>query len=63
MSIEEDEYAERIAEVQRTLINLLDADPFLGDAYAWMNDLWYEGPLAPLLQFFQDNRSEIEELA
>lgn len=56
--------AERITEVKETLARIINANPELGHAYPFEleGDVLYEGPLVPLLEFFQEWRSEIEEL-
>lgn len=61
---EAEERAERIGGVKAELSDLINHDPKLGQAYPWEieGDIYYEGPLAALLEFFQENRSELEEL-
>lgn len=61
---EQEERAERISEVKADLSSIINRDPKLGHAYPYEieGDILYEGPLAALLEFFQENRSELEEL-
>lgn len=61
---EEEERAARIVAVKEDIANRINADPSLGSAYPWEleEDILYDGPLAALLEFFQENRSELEEL-
>lgn len=56
--------AEHVAELKESLSNLINGDRNLGTAYPFEieGDIYYEGPLAALLEFFQENRSELEEL-
>lgn len=58
------EYEDRVTELKTGLSKVINEDRELGTAYPWEfeNDILYEGPLSPLLEFFQEWRSEIEEL-
>lgn len=61
---EQEEQAERISAIKEILSLLINENPFLGSAnpFELENDIFYSGPLAALLEFFQENRSELEEL-
>lgn len=61
---EQEERAERISELKKTLSDVINHRSNLGHAYPFEieGDILYEGPLTPLLEFFDDYRSELEEL-
>lgn len=62
-AIEQAEYEERMIEVKQQLIEAIarySPDAYVDDRQS--DDIHYEGPISPLLEFFQEWRSEIEEL-
>lgn len=62
MSVEDEEYTERLQEVRDELGELLVFAGFQAEKYRLENDIWVAGSLHDLMEFCQENRSEIEEL-
>lgn len=62
-AIEQAEYEERIQEVKDQVRGAIEFSIPTGFVFGQTdNDLLYSGPLSPLLEIFQEYRSEIEEL-
>lgn len=59
---EQEERAERIAEVKRELADDLNQYGVAAFPFMLENDVFVEGPLSVIMEFCQANRSEIEEL-
>lgn len=57
--------SERIEEVKEMLAKAIprfSPHTIYVSAEQYRDDVYYEGPIGPLLEFFQEYRSEIEEL-